>query len=113
MQHRQDNLLANRNLLPGMVSGQYAFRLSTFSPVVRYFSLLPCLCILSFSSPAAMLSPGDRSAIQQQQQQLLDENQRQRDALERSAPLTITPSPETSAGTEGPCFTVSRIVVSG
>ncbi|ELI04712.1 hypothetical protein WI5_03244, partial [Escherichia coli KTE104] len=25
-----------------------------------------------------MLSPGDRSAIQQQQQQLLDENQRQR-----------------------------------
>lgn len=60
-----------------------------------------------------MLSPGDRSVIQQQQQQLLDENQRQRDALERSAPLTITPSPETSAGTEGPCFTVSRIVVSG
>lgn len=55
-----------------------------------------------------MLSPGDRSAIQQQQQQLLDENQRQRNALERSAP-----SPETSAGTEGPCFTVSRIVVSG
>lgn len=113
MQHRQDNLLANRNLLPGMVSGQCAFRLRTFSPVARYFSLLPCLCILSFSSPAAMLSPGDRSAIQQQQQQLLDENQRQRDALERSAPLTITPSPETSAGTEGPCFTVSRIVVSG
>ncbi len=113
MQHRQDNLLANRNLLPGMVSGQYAFRIRTLSQVVRYFSLLPCLCILSFSSPAAMLSPGDRSAIQQQQQQLLDENQRQRDALERSAPLTITPSPETSAGTEGPCFTVSRIVVSG
>ncbi|EPD4813615.1 TPA: ShlB/FhaC/HecB family hemolysin secretion/activation protein, partial [Escherichia coli] len=111
MQHRQDNLLANRNLLPGMVSGQYAFRIRTLSQVVRYFSLLPCLCILSFSSPAAMLSPGDRSAIQQQQQQLLDENQRQRDALERSAPLTITPSPETSAGTEGPCFTVSRIVV--
>ncbi|HAI3388626.1 TPA: ShlB/FhaC/HecB family hemolysin secretion/activation protein, partial [Escherichia coli] len=113
MQHRQDNLLANRNFFPGMVSGQYAFRLRTFSPLVRYFSLLPCLCILSFSSPAAMLSPGDRSAIQQQQRQLLDENQRQRDALERSAPLTITPSPETSAGTEGPCFTVSRIVVSG
>ncbi|MBX8957065.1 ShlB/FhaC/HecB family hemolysin secretion/activation protein, partial [Escherichia coli] len=72
MRHRQDNLLANRTLLPGMASGQYVFRLCTFSPVVRYFSLLPCLCILSFSSPAAMLSPGDRSAIQQQQQQLLD-----------------------------------------
>ncbi len=69
--------------------------------------------IPAVSAPAAMLSPGDRSAIQQQQQQLLDENQRQRDVLERSAPLTITPSPEMSAGTEGPCFTVSRIVVSG
>ncbi len=113
MQHRQDNLLANRTLLPGMVSGQCAFKLRTFSPVARYFPLLSCLCILSFSSPAAMLSPGDRSAIQQQQQQLLDENQRQRDALERSAPLTVIPSPEMSAGTEGPCFTVSRIVVSG
>ncbi|MCD3902732.1 ShlB/FhaC/HecB family hemolysin secretion/activation protein, partial [Escherichia coli] len=113
MQHRQDNLLASRTSLPGMVSGQCAFKLRTFSPVARYFSLLPCLCILSFSSLAAMLSPGDRSAIQQQQQQLLDENQRQRDALERSAPLTVIPSPETSAGTDGPCFTVSRIVVSG
>ncbi|EFM3139484.1 ShlB/FhaC/HecB family hemolysin secretion/activation protein, partial [Escherichia coli] len=107
MQHRQDNLLASRTSLPGMVSGQCAFKLRTFSPVARYFSLLPCLCILSFSSPAAMLSPGDRSAIQQQQQQLLDENQRQRDALKRSAPLTVIPSPEMSAGTEGPCFTVS------
>ncbi|MCT6228006.1 ShlB/FhaC/HecB family hemolysin secretion/activation protein, partial [Escherichia coli] len=113
MQHRQDNLLASRTSLPGMVSGQCAFKLRTFSPVARYFSLLPCLCILSFSSPAAMLSPGDRSAIQQQQQQLLDENQRQRDALKRSAPLTVIPSPEMSAGTEGPCFTVSRIVVRG
>ena len=51
MQHRQDNLLANRTSFPGMVSGQYAFRIRTLSQVVRYFSLLPCLCILSFSSP--------------------------------------------------------------
>lgn len=41
MQHRQDNLLANRNLLPGMVSGQYAFRIRTLSQVVRYFSPPP------------------------------------------------------------------------
>lgn len=43
MQHRQDNLLANRTLLPGMVSGQCAFKLRTFSPVARYFPppLLP------------------------------------------------------------------------
>ncbi len=81
--------------------------------MVRYFSLLsPPLHSFIFVSGSHAVS-GDRSAIQQQQQQLLDENQRQRDALERSAPLTITPSPETSAGTEGPCFTVSRIVVSG
>lgn len=63
MQHRQDNLLANRTSFPGMVSGQYAFRIRTLSQVVRYFSLLPCLCILSFSSPAAMLSPGGRTVV--------------------------------------------------
>lgn len=113
MQRRQNNILTKTSLYPvrclspvvicsGAALRGYAISPSPFSGFIP-----------AFSSPAAMLSPGDRSSIQQQQQQLLDENQRQRDALERSAPLTITPSPETSAGTEGPCFTVSRIVVSG
>ncbi|ENC0847015.1 ShlB/FhaC/HecB family hemolysin secretion/activation protein, partial [Escherichia coli] len=113
MQYRQENILTKASRLPHTLSISCYFVFRCVSPLVCYLSVFSVFFIPAFSSPAAMLSPGDRSAIQQQQQQLLDENQRQRDALERSAPLTITPSPETSAGTEGPCFTVSRIVVSG
>ncbi|HDB9166956.1 TPA: ShlB/FhaC/HecB family hemolysin secretion/activation protein, partial [Escherichia coli] len=115
MQHRQKNILTKTSLLSRALSVPCCDMFRRSSPWICYLSLsvFSGFFIPAFSSPAAMLSPGDRSAIQQQQQQLLDENQRQRDALERSAPLTITPSPETSAGTEGPCFTVSRIVVSG
>lgn len=115
MQRRQNNILTKTSLLSRALSVPCCDMFRRGSPWICYlsFSVFSGFFIPAFSSPAAMLSPGDRSAIQQQQQQLLDENQRQRDALERSAPLTITPSPETSAGTEGPCFTVSRIVVSG
>ncbi|EKK0438295.1 hemagglutinin repeat-containing protein [Escherichia coli] len=115
MQRRQNNILTKTSLLSRALSVPCCDMFRRGSPWICYLSLsvFSGFFIPAFSSPAAMLSPGDRSAIQQQQQQLLDENQRQRDALERSAPLTITPSPETSAGTEGPCFTVSRIVVSG
>ena len=60
-----------------------------------------------------MLSPGDRSAIQQQQQQLLDEISNVSVMRWSAVPLTITPSPETSAGTEGPCFTVSALLSVG
>ncbi|EOD2582324.1 ShlB/FhaC/HecB family hemolysin secretion/activation protein, partial [Escherichia coli] len=112
MQYRQENILTKASRLPHTLSISCYFVFRCVSPLVCYLSVFSVFFIPAFSSPAAMLSPGDRSAIQQQQQQLLDENQRQRDALERSAPLTITPPPETSAGTEGPCFTVSRIVVS-
>ncbi|EGG1136915.1 ShlB/FhaC/HecB family hemolysin secretion/activation protein, partial [Escherichia coli] len=115
MQHRQNNILTKTSLLFRAVSVPCydIFRRARASSGICYLSLsvFSGFFIPAFSSPAAMLSPGDRSAIQQQQQQLLDENQRQRDALERSAPLTVIPSPEMSAGTEGPCFTVSRIVV--
>ncbi|EHO2950651.1 ShlB/FhaC/HecB family hemolysin secretion/activation protein, partial [Escherichia coli] len=111
MQHRQKNILTKTSLLSRALSVPCCDMFRRGSPWICYLSLsvFSGCFIPAFSSPAAMLSPGDRSAIQQQQQQqqLLDENQRQRDALERSAPLTITPSPETSAGTEGPCFTVS------
>lgn len=40
MQHRQDNLLANRTSFPGMVSGQYAFRIRTLSQVGDAANLL-------------------------------------------------------------------------
>ncbi|KNC91189.1 hypothetical protein GM30_24090 [Trabulsiella odontotermitis] len=62
---------------------------------------------------AAPLSPADRDAVQQQQQQLLEQNQRQRDELERSTPLPHPTTPVVPPATEGPCFTISRIEVSG
>lgn len=55
MRHRQDNLLANRTLLPGMVSGQCAFKLRTFSPVARYFpSSLPLYSFVFVSGSHAV-----------------------------------------------------------
>lgn len=51
--------------------------------------------------------------IQQQQQQLLNENQRQREELERSVTLPETVTPKTPARTEGPCFMISRIDIDG
>ncbi len=62
---------------------------------------------------AALLSPADRSAVQQQQQLLLDQNQRQRDELERSTVLPRTPSSTTLPAPDGPCFVISRIVLDG
>ncbi|EJD0080985.1 ShlB/FhaC/HecB family hemolysin secretion/activation protein, partial [Escherichia coli] len=82
MQYRQENILTKASRLPHTLSISCYFVLRCVSPLVCYLSVFSVFFIPAFSSPAAMLSPGDRSAIQQQQQQLLDENQRQRDALE-------------------------------
>lgn len=62
---------------------------------------------------AALLSPADRSAVQQQQQLLLDQNQRQRDELERSTVLPRTPSSPALTPPDGRCFVISRIVLDG
>lgn len=62
---------------------------------------------------AALLSPADRNTIQQQQQQLLDENQRQREALERSVVLPRPVRPDDTSASKGPCFFISRIELSG
>lgn len=62
---------------------------------------------------AVPLSPADRDTIQQQQQQLLEQNQRQRDELQRSTPLRRTPEPGVPSSTHGPCFTISRIELDG
>lgn len=86
---------------------------------LRGFSGVRCLfCIailaVAFShATAAPLSPADRDTIQQQQQQLLEQNQRQRDELERSTPLPRPSTPVVPPTTEGPCFTISRIEVRG
>ncbi|MHA0872958.1 ShlB/FhaC/HecB family hemolysin secretion/activation protein [Enterobacter pasteurii] len=62
---------------------------------------------------AALLSPADRNTIQQQQQQLLDENQRQREALERSVVLPRPVRPDDTSASKGPCFFINRIELSG
>ncbi|HEY4468215.1 MAG TPA: ShlB/FhaC/HecB family hemolysin secretion/activation protein [Klebsiella sp.] len=65
------------------------------------------------SASAAPLSPADRDTIRQQQQQLLEQNQRQRDELKRSTPLSRPSEPAVPPATQGPCFTISRIDMTG
>ncbi|MBA7751921.1 ShlB/FhaC/HecB family hemolysin secretion/activation protein [Enterobacter sp. RHBSTW-01064] len=62
---------------------------------------------------AAPLSPTDRNTIQQQQQQLLDESQRQRESLERSVVVPRPVQPDSTATPQGPCFAISRIELTG
>lgn len=75
----------------------------------------PALVLLALSQPvfSAFLSPADRDSIEQQQQQLLNQNQQQRDSLERAVPLTRPAPPEKPVPATGPCFTISRIVLDG
>ncbi|HEY3592210.1 MAG TPA: ShlB/FhaC/HecB family hemolysin secretion/activation protein [Buttiauxella sp.] len=75
----------------------------------------PALLLLALSQPvfSAFLSPADRDSIEQQQQQLLNQNQQQRDSLERAVPLTRPSQPEKTVPATGPCFTISRIVLDG
>ncbi|MCT4713947.1 ShlB/FhaC/HecB family hemolysin secretion/activation protein [Enterobacteriaceae bacterium H18W14] len=69
--------------------------------------------VFAFSSFAAPLSPADRNTIEQQQQNLLEQNQRQRDELDRSAELPRFTSPEPASPASGPCFTITRITLDG
>lgn len=71
------------------------------------------LLALSESVAAAQLSPADRNSIEQQQQQLLHQNQQQRDSLEQLMPSVQPVEPESSATLSGPCFTINRIVLDG
>lgn len=83
---------------------------------LKTFTLM-CLYLSSFipvyDAFAVPLSPAERNTIQQQQQQLLNENQRQREELQRSVTLPETVTPKTPARTEGPCFMISRIDIDG
>lgn len=79
---------------------------------LHYFSLV--LLALSQYSAAAPISPADRDSIEQQQQQLLRQNQQQRDALEKAIPLPQVRTPQPEKGpVSGPCFTLQRIVLEG
>ncbi len=75
---------------------------------------LACLVALpAFSASAAPLSPADKNVIEQQQQNLLQQNQRQRDELERSAELPRFVSPIPASPVSGPCFAITRITLDG
>ncbi|ANG91372.1 ShlB/FhaC/HecB family hemolysin secretion/activation protein [Enterobacteriaceae bacterium 155047] len=67
----------------------------------------------AFPLNAALLSPADRTSIQEQQQQRLDENQRQRQELERSIVLPPPVKPDSVSAPRGPCFLITRIELSG
>ncbi|WP_173632180.1 hypothetical protein [Paramixta manurensis] len=61
---------------------------------------------------AAPLTPADRDSIEQQQWQILEQNQQQRQALERSqAPIRTPATPPMP--TQGPCFSIHTITLSG
>ncbi len=77
--------------------------------------LYPLLLTLAFSNTAsaALLSPADRDSIEQQQQQLLHQNQQQRESLEQAIPVPAPSEPATPAPVKGPCFTITRIVLDG
>lgn len=78
---------------------------------VKIIQVLAGIALLtSGTAQAVPLSPADRNTIQQQ---LLQENQRQREELERSVVLPGSAKPVNVPSTQGPCFVISRIELSG
>jgi len=71
------------------------------------------LLALSQCASAAFLSPADRDSIDQQQQQLLRQNQQQRESLEQAIPIPAPSEPATPEPVKGPCFIINRIVLDG
>lgn len=72
------------------------------------------LCLLFSSATGAnLLSPADRDTIQQQQRDLLEQNQQQRQELQRSLTPTLPATPAPSANAGGPCFTINHIRLEG
>ncbi|MBW1253365.1 ShlB/FhaC/HecB family hemolysin secretion/activation protein [Pantoea allii] len=65
--------------------------------------------LITAGALAAPLTPGDRDFIQTQQQQRLQQDQQQRDALWQAMSPHIAPAPDSDAA--GRCFTVHQIVI--
>ncbi|MBD8163320.1 ShlB/FhaC/HecB family hemolysin secretion/activation protein [Erwinia persicina] len=80
-------------------------------PVRTLTALLLTVSIASAS--AAPLSPADRDAVRQQQQQILDQNQQQRDELERSTALPEVRTAAQPAVPDGPCFRITTVHLTG
>lgn len=76
---------------------------------MRNYRKAALLCVLVYSSlnNAAPLSPADRDTVRQQQEDLLLQNQQQREELQRS----LQPRLEQPAAVsdQGPCFTINQI----
>lgn len=71
------------------------------------------LMTLSLTTYAAFLSPADRDSVEQQQQQLLRQNQQQRESLERATPSLHAAMPAQPEASDGPCFSIHRIALDG
>lgn len=65
--------------------------------------------LFSVYSMAAPLSPADRDDIQHQQQQRLNQDRQQRDALWHAA--SPEPAPAAASSAAGPCFPIHAIVI--
>ena len=68
-----------------------------------------CVGIIAGNAVAAPLSPGDRDFIQNQQQERLQQDQQQRDALWHAA--TPQSAPAKDYGQSAQCFQINRITV--
>ncbi len=76
------------------------------SVLCRYGLLLASLTATSI--PAALLSPADQNAIEQQQKALLEQTQQQRDMLRHATSAPLLPEAATSEPT-GQCFQLRHI----
>ncbi|MGG7448516.1 ShlB/FhaC/HecB family hemolysin secretion/activation protein [Kosakonia oryzendophytica] len=77
---------------------------------VRYLVLF---LLFAATAQAAPLSPADRDAVRQQQEQLLLQNQQLRDELERSTSLPRAGQSLPASQPGGPCFAIHTITLSG
>lgn len=84
-----------------------------FSSGMRKVRYLLLFILFISAAQAAPLSPADRDAVRQQQEQLLRQSQQQRDELERSTPLPRQDERTPDGKTQGPCFTIHTITLSG
>lgn len=84
-----------------------------FSSGMRKVRYLLLFILFISATQAAPLSPADRDAVRQQQEQLLRQSQQQRDELERSTPLPRQDVRTSDGNAQGPCFTIHTITLSG
>jgi hemolysin activation/secretion protein len=75
---------------------------------VTAYLMVCCIALSVTPLFAAPLSPADRDLIRQGQQDLLQQNQQQREELQRSTPLVQPAQPKPAAST-GTCFTIHAI----